>query len=826
MAVAAYNIEFYLDSSAPVGVLDAGDTLVSTIPGQTAPGLYNPTQSYAGNLPASGQFIFAVLDVGNTVAEVNELNNDASVANTATTALSINTVAVEVNGAATNVTVAYTIISPIPVGPFTIRVQLDRTGDGTPDVLLIDIPVTLAGDLTPGVHSIVRNVRAELDTATVQNGDTIRATLDSTNLVAESDELNNVAPSTGLSVDIETTAVAVVGTNGVRAKVTYRVNSPANVPAFVIRLGLDTLSAGNMGADGIITAFLPNGGGFFDFNGDVSPGIHSTADSANLAAAVIASGKPITPGQSLDIHAESDATGLVREAGENGDAVIDPAERLANTRGGTDKFVVNLAIAEIDPNSLFRGFSLGKPFNLEFSYRVDSNPIPPGVNFNIGVWASIAAGGINAARVPEPDIRVGLVTISADLPALDKQVGTRTIAINNIVIPANAFSDGDLFLKVRVDDAATVFEGAEPADNDVDNILAVRNSGPDADVDNDGLTAGEETDGEAIVGGKIFNANDLPETAGAPVPAASTSDNQPDDDGDGLGDKLERDTDTKPDNPDSDGDGLTDGEEDANKNGIFEPALGETDPRNWDSDGDGLSDFEEVRRTWNVMRYPSNPADYSKGVFSGRFDRNFVTGVKTDPNNRDTDGDGITDFDELNTFAREAFRPADPANPTANEIERLGSVEAIGLGRLPARIGRTFTAAGQRGNGDFTAEFPGQKSKLVWGIRTDPTKPDSDDDGLDDTADSAPQINPGRFGFDQDADNDFDSIDLEAIRIQLVSNGEIANDAPFDNVIFQARLLNFDQDRDGFLEAPDVNADGFPDFTSYNEATIEQGLWR
>ncbi len=821
-AVPAFNISFFLDDSAPVGVLDAGDTLVSTIPGQTAPGLYNPTQSYAGNLPASGQFIFAVLDPANTVSESDELNNEGAVANTATTDLSINAVALEVSGAATNVNVAYTITSPVPVVPFTIRLQLDRGGDGTPDVLLVDVPVTIAGDLTPGVHSIIRNVRTELDAATVQNGDTIRATLDSANTVIESNELNNVAPSSGLAVDIEVTAVAVVGTNGVRAKVTYRVNSPANVPPYVIRLGLDTLMAGNAGADGIISLFLPNGGGFFDFAGNPAPGIHTTADSPNLAESLLSSGKPITPGQALDIHAEADATGLVREAGENGDAVIDPGERLLNTRGGADKYVVNLAVSEIDPNSMFRGFSLGKPFNLEFTYRVDSNPIPPGVNFNIGVWASTAAGGINPARVPRPDRLLATINITADLPAEDKQVGSRNRTFLGLIIPANQFDNGDLFLKVRVDDLDQVFEGAEAADNSVDNTLAVRNAGPDADVDNDGLTSQEEADGQAIPAGMVFNANTTPNAAGAEVPGAPTLDTQQDSDGDGLNDRLERETSTDPRNVDTDGDGLPDGDEDANRNGIFEPNLGETDPRNWDSDGDGLSDKEEIDGIFLLMRYPNDPAEYSKGVFSGRFDSKFVTQVVTDPNNWDTDGDRVSDWDELNTWAREAFRPADPNNPTPAEVNKLGSVESIGLGRIPARIGRVFNGAGESGFGGFTPQFPNQRTKLVWGIRTDPTRTDSDGDGLGDWEDPAPQINPLHFGFDQDNDGDFDADDIEANRALLVSTGQIASDAPFDNVIFQSRLLNFDQDGDGFLEAPDANGDGFPDFTRFNEATIEQ----
>ena len=78
-----------------------------------------------------------------------------------------------------------------------------------------------------------------------------------------------------------------------------------------------------------------------------------------------------------------------------------------------------------------------------------------------------------------------------------------------------------------------------------------------------------------------------------------TDPDNPDTDGDGLGDGVELDSDrninrrngTDPLNPDTDGDGLPDGVEDANGNG--EVDSGETDPNNPDTDGGGLSDGDE-----------------------------------------------------------------------------------------------------------------------------------------------------------------------------------------------------------------------------------------
>ncbi|RMF84501.1 MAG: hypothetical protein D6744_02995 [Planctomycetota bacterium] len=101
---------------------------------------------------------------------------------------------------------------------------------------------------------------------------------------------------------------------------------------------------------------------------------------------------------------------------------------------------------------------------------------------------------------------------------------------------------------------------------------------------------------------------------------------------------------------------------------------------------------------------------------------------------------------------------------------------------------------------------------------------DTDEDGIDDTTDPAPQINPARWGFDINGDDVFDETDLATLRSELEAAGGDTSDFPTTVVEFQRRLMDFDQDNDGFLEAPDSNGDGFPDFTRYNEATLEQAF--
>ncbi len=105
---------------------------------------------------------------------------------------------------------------------------------------------------------------------------------------------------------------------------------------------------------------------------------------------------------------------------------------------------------------------------------------------------------------------------------------------------------------------------------------------------------------------------------------------------------------------DVDGDGI----------GIREEYLNGTDPEKWDTDGDGLSDYDEIRNVYQVTainvqdpdRYPAyvktNPllADTDGDTLTdieevGGYlpDGSYIVKRGTDPNNPDTDGDGIND---------------------------------------------------------------------------------------------------------------------------------------------------------------------------------------
>jgi outer membrane protein OmpA-like peptidoglycan-associated protein len=194
-------------------------------------------------------------------------------------------------------------------------------------------------------------------------------------------------------------------------------------------------------------------------------------------------------------------------------------------------------------------------------------------------------------------------------------IGFEAFTSNNFAIGVDlgftTLSDGvDLLTNGSADGYGTVRFG----------ITWLPGSGDADDLDNDGLTGGQER-------------------------RLGTDPNNPDSDGDGLGDgdelRLHR---TNPLRSDSDSDGLTDGDE-VNKY--------KTDPSRFDSDGDSLSDGDELQK------FNSDPTRVDTDG-DGLTDGDEILRLKTDPLKVDTDGDGLSDWDEVKSYR------TDPANPDSD----------------------------------------------------------------------------------------------------------------------------------------------------------------
>lgn len=116
--------------------------------------------------------------------------------------------------------------------------------------------------------------------------------------------------------------------------------------------------------------------------------------------------------------------------------------------------------------------------------------------------------------------------------------------------------------------------------------------------------------------------------------------------------------------PDDDNDGLFN---------IIEEIYG-TDPENPDTDGDGLTDYEEVYITGtDPLKYDTddngiNDADDDSDN-DGLSNREEIE-LGTDPRNADTDGDGLSDYDELNKYNTDPLK-ADSDGDTLNDGDEL-----------------------------------------------------------------------------------------------------------------------------------------------------------
>ena len=197
----------------------------------------------------------------------------------------------------------------------------------------------------------------------------------------------------------------------------------------------------------------------------------------------------------------------------------------------------------------------------------------------------------------------------------------------------------------------------------------------DPDRDQDGLTDANET-------------------------AAGTDPDNPDTDGDGMGDGYEVNTvGTDPTNADTDGDGLSD---------MIEHNFTGTDPLSNDTDGDGLNDSAELEVYFTL---PTNPDSDGDGLNDG----DEVNNYSTDPRNPDSDGDGLLDGEEVNQLG---------TDPTSNDTD-----------------------------GDLLLD--GEEVNFYG---TDPTLPDTDGDGLNDSDEVANGTDPNDPDTDGDGLSDGDEV--------------------------------------------------------------------
>ncbi len=277
-----------------------------------------------------------------------------------------------------------------------------------------------------------------------------------------------------------------------------------------------------------------------------------------------------------------------------------------------------------------------------------------------------------------------------------------------------------------------------------------------ADTDGDGLSDGDEiqryrtdplladTDGDDL--------SDYLE-----ITKYKTDPNKADTDGDGLsdGDEVLKYR-TDPLNPDSDGDGLKDG---------AEINLHKTDPLKADTDNDGLNDYAEVNtyRT-NPLNIDSDGGSMNDGaeIQAGKNpldpkddvqeipepkqpEAPIVPTPKPDTSKKDTDGDGLTDVDEINIYRTDVNKKDTDGDglsdgeevlryrtdPLAADTDKDGLSDGLEVNQYKTDPNKADT------DGDGLSDY----AELMT-HRTDPLKIDTDGGGMNDGAEIKAGKNP------------------------------------------------------------------------------------
>jgi outer membrane protein OmpA-like peptidoglycan-associated protein len=179
---------------------------------------------------------------------------------------------------------------------------------------------------------------------------------------------------------------------------------------------------------------------------------------------------------------------------------------------------------------------------------------------------------------------------------------------------------------------------------------------------------------------------------------------------------------------DDDKDGLTNAQEEQ---------LG-TDPNNADTDGDGLKDGEEVRR------YRTDPLKVDSDA-DGLNDGDEVLKYRTDPAQQDTDGDGLGDGDELLKYRTDPLRIDTDGDTLTDGDEVLKyntdplKFDTDGDGLTDWDEVRVYKTDPNNPDTDGDSLLDGDE---VRKHKTDPTKSDTDGGGVTDSAEVQRGTNP------------------------------------------------------------------------------------
>ncbi|MFQ5838741.1 MAG: Ig-like domain-containing protein [Thermoplasmata archaeon] len=186
---------------------------------------------------------------------------------------------------------------------------------------------------------------------------------------------------------------------------------------------------------------------------------------------------------------------------------------------------------------------------------------------------------------------------------------------------------------------------------------------------------------------------------------------------------------------DTDGDGLGDGQE-VNTHGTY--------PVTVDTDGDDASDDFEVvsqsitltvdgvSQTVTVKTDPSNPDTDTDGLVDGEEYYLGVDGVVTHPVDADTDDDGLSDGDEATVHYSNATLTDTDGDGFTDFVEVNPRSLVLTVNGVTETRSVTTLAYAEDSDGDGLRDDEEWYGTSVYGVKTDPSDPDTDGDGMPD----------------------------------------------------------------------------------------------
>ncbi|WNG14531.1 Ig-like domain-containing protein [Cystobacter fuscus] len=246
-----------------------------------------------------------------------------------------------------------------------------------------------------------------------------------------------------------------------------------------------------------------------------------------------------------------------------------------------------------------------------------------------------------------------------------------------------------------------------------------------------------DTDGGGVPDGLEDRNHNGTVDPGETDPRDPKDDDTRDSDGDGILDVIEQATGTNPNNPDTDGDGISDGVEDKNHNGSVDPGETDPRKADSDADGlpDGIEDKNHNGTRDPGETDPLNPDSDTDGLPDGIEDKNH-NGTRdpgeTDPLNPDTDGGGVRDgAEDKNHDGIHDPDETDPLNPADDDPTRDSDQDGI-TDNVEAATGTDPNNPDTDGDGIPDGVEDKNHNGSVDPGETDPRKADTDGGGTPD----------------------------------------------------------------------------------------------